>query len=195
LPALLAIAGTLSIIMQGPKIFAIITILLLCLNSVGQEIVGVKDIYFENELAYKILDNHRFTGIAQKVRKNGHVIYEETFDDGVILTFVVYYNGRDKEISEKMFYNRYKTFVPEKNIKYITNKKGKSEQIEYYDEDGLKILEETITEGITTYRCEFLNGKKHGQEFCFDDDGNELIIKYINGKKLNLILNQTENNY
>ena len=35
-----------------------------------------------------------------------------------------------------------------------------------------------------TYSCQYNGRKRHGKEFCYDDDGNELVFEYINGKKV-----------
>ncbi|MFI1770338.1 hypothetical protein [Thalassobellus citreus] len=166
--------------------FSILIISLLTFSKIlGQEILSVKDIYLdENNIAYKIDNDQKFTGFAQKVRNNGHVVYEDEFKDGIILVHFVYFNLSDKELVGKMIYNTNKPFTPEKKIQFKSNKKATWQEIEYYDQDGNKILEETITEGITTYRCEFLNGKKHGTEICSNKEGKKLTSHFKNGKKI-----------
>lgn len=151
----------------------------------GQEILSIKDIYLdENNLAFKIDNNQKFTGFAQKVRKNGHVVYEDQFKDGIILIHFLYFNSSDKELVGKMIYNSNKPFTPEKKIEYKSNKNITWKEIEYYDQDGNKTLKETITDGKTTYRCEFLNGKKHGTELCLNKEGKKLEFHFKNGKKI-----------
>ena len=86
---------------------------------------------------------------------------------------------------ERIIYSKNKVYVPQKKIRYTTNKHGAWETVTFYDEDGEKVLEEHINEGVLNYRCEFLNGKKHGTEICHDDDGNKLVFHYLNGKKIN----------
>ena len=63
----------------------ILLIIFICFLSTlsAQEIVDSKDIYFDNGLIYKVSDNQLFSGQVQKVRKNGHLVYEDYFKDGV----------------------------------------------------------------------------------------------------------------
>ncbi len=152
---------------------------------ISQEIISINEIFLdESNIAFRADNNQKFTGFAQKIRKNGHVVYEDQFDNGIIVAHFVYFNSSDKKLAGKMIYNNDKPFFFEKFIEYKSNRNESWQEIEYFDQNGLKILEETISDGITTYRCEFLNGKKHGTEFCIIKDGTELIIEYKNGKKV-----------
>ncbi len=36
---------------------------------ISQEIIGMKEVYIENNLVYKVIDDELFTGIAQVKRK------------------------------------------------------------------------------------------------------------------------------
>jgi len=150
----------------------------------GQDTIGINEIYIDDGLAYRVANETIFTRVAQRVRKNGHVVFEEFYNSGKILSDIAYFNFHDKKPSEETIYHDSKNFVPHKRIKYLSNKHGQWQEIIHYDLNGQKILEETIKEGKTTYMCEFLNGKKHGREYCFDDDGNELIFQYQDGKKI-----------
>ncbi|TAI46953.1 hypothetical protein [Flagellimonas allohymeniacidonis] len=152
------------------------------LCSFGQDNLDIKEIYIDNGLVYKVSNNTRFTGVAQKVRKNGHVVFEDFYNDGVILHSINYFNSRNKEPAAKTIYH--KNFVPKQTVKYLSNEKGAWQELTHYDENGLKILEETKRDGIITYSCEFLNGKKHGKEYCFEEDGTKLTFYYRRGKKI-----------
>lgn len=152
---------------------------------ISQEIVSINDIYLdENNIAYRTDNDQKFTGFAQKTRKNGHVVYEDQFNSGIIVAHFVYFKAKDKKLAGKLIYNKDKPFVFEKFIEYKSNRHGNWQEIKYYDQDGLKTVEEIISEEKTTYRCEFLNGKKHGTEFCRNKDGTEFKVEYKNGKKI-----------
>lgn len=170
-------------ILQKFKATLLITIFSLFFGY-GQDTIDIKEIYINDGLAYKVANDRIFTGVAQKTRKNGHVVFEEFYDNGKILSDITYFNFREKEPSSETIYHVSEKFVPQKRIKYLSNKHGKWQEIIHYDHKGEKVLEETLKEGKITYKCEYLNGKKHGSEFCFDEDGNELIFQYENGKKI-----------
>lgn len=148
----------------------------------AQEKVELKEIYLENSLAYKVEDKQLFSGQAQNVRKNGHLVYEEYYENGVPIKSIVYYNRTEKPIPARLteFYER--SF----NKKKVTNYGLSKPIVEYihYDLNGKKTLIEQYENEMLTYRCEYLENKKHGTEFCVDDDGNEIEIEYRNGKKV-----------
>jgi len=58
---------------------------------ISQEIIGMKEVYIENNLIYKYSTNKPFTGIAQHKRKNGHLVYEEEYKNGIILSSNLYF--------------------------------------------------------------------------------------------------------
>lgn len=162
----------------------ILLIILFCsLNGLfAQEKVELKEIYVENNLAYKVADEQLFSGQAQKVRKNGHLVYEEYYEKGIPIKSILYYNGTEKpkpvELTE--FYE--KTFDKKKVTTYGLSKP--TVELKYYDQNGKKTLIEEYENDKLTYRCEYLKNKKHGTEFCLDDNGKELKIEYRNGKKI-----------
>ena len=147
----------------------------------AQDTLDMKEVYIDNDLVYKYSDNERFTGVAQIKRRNGQVTYEEIYKDGVILMDYQYYRGEGKKVCYKTVYNRYKLWVKEKE--YYYPKSGKWTEITSFDENGIKILVEQFEKDKLTYSCQYSGKKKHGREFCYDDDGNELIFQYVNGKK------------
>ena len=161
-------------------------ILLLVLIStsfevISQDTLDMKEVYIDNDLVYK-MSGERFTGLAQQKRKNGHLTYEEYYKDGVILSSNLYFNTKEKKVSDETIYNRYKLWVIQKEISYTLS--GDIFEIKSYDENGKKILLEQFDNSKVTYSCEYNGRKKHGKEFCYDDDGNELIFEYNNGKKV-----------
>jgi len=162
----------------------ILLIILFCsLNALfAQEKVGLKEIYVENNLAYKVADDELFSGQAQKVRNNGHLVFEEYYKNGNPIKSIVYYNGTEKPIPARITEFYEKSFDKKKETVY----RWKEPTVEYiyYDQNEKKTLIEQYENEKLTYRCEYLNNKKHGTEFCLDDDGNELEIEYRNGIKI-----------
>ena len=148
----------------------------------AQEKVGLKEVYVENNLAYKVVDDELFSGQAQKVRKNGHLVYEEYYDKGVPLKTIVYYNGTDIPTPARIteFYEN--TFDKKKETTFGLSKP--TVELRFYDQNGKKTLIEEYENEKLTYSCEYLKNKKHGTEFCLKDDGTELKIEYLHGKKI-----------
>ena len=133
-------------------------------------------------MTYKIANNQLFSGQAQSVRKNGHLVYEEYFENGYLTKSIVYYNGTEKPIPARVneFYEKSSKKKKETNIGLS---KPTTEKI-YFDQNGKKKLIEQYTNDKLTYSCEYLDNKKNGTEFCLNDDGTELNIEYQNGKKI-----------
>ena len=163
------------------KIIFILITFFLSSNLVGQDTIDMKEVYIDNDLVYRFSDNERFTGVAQSRRKNGHLVYEERYDDGIIREGLTYYNGKEKILDYKTVYHKYKLWVPKKEFYYP--KSGKWIEITSFDENGKKILVEQFENDKLTYSCEYSGRKKHGKEFCYSDDGEELTFEYVNGKK------------
>ncbi|MGV6831415.1 MAG: hypothetical protein ACWA5P_07635 [bacterium] len=150
---------------------------------IAQQELDFKEVYIDNNLIYKVSDDSLFTGMVKKMRKNGHIVYEEKYDKGIILYSNLYYNGKEKIISDKVIYHRNNPFKYDKKYKY--NLKGETTQIIDYNENGEKILEEEFINGNLSYSCQFLNGKKHGMMLGYLNGGETLTYKceYIDGKK------------
>ena len=171
--------------MKTKFVFFLLLFFICSLSASAQEIVTDEELKQDlNFLVYKRETNEKFTGISQKIRTNGHVVYEEKFEDGVILERIVYFNQSNKEISQKTIFNKSKPYVPLKIVKYGSNEEDNCEEIIHLNEMGKKVLKETITNGRVTYRCQYQNGKKHGLEYCILKDGSELTVKYNQGKKI-----------
>ena len=174
---------------------------------ISQEKIGMKETYIENNLVYKASNDQLFTGIAQSKRKNGHLVYEEEYKNGIVLSSNLYYNGKEIRVSNKTIYNPNKPFILSKEIKYHLD--GEIFETTTYNDDGIKILVEQFKNGKRTYSCqylgkkknglelgygengekltyscEFINGNKNGTEYCLNEDGTETKKEYKNGKKI-----------
>lgn len=150
---------------------------------ISQEIIEKKEVYIDNNLAYKVADNGLFTGIIQVKRKNGHLVYEEEFKNGIILSGNLYFNGKEKILSDKTIYNPNKPYVPSKELMYDLHEE--IFEIRTYNDDGIKILCEQFKNGKRTYSCQYLGKKKHGLELGYKDGEEKITFRceYINGKK------------
>jgi len=150
---------------------------------ISQEIIGMKEVYIENNLVYKNATDELFSGITQSKRKNGHLVYEEKYENGIILSSNLYYNGKEIRISNKTIYNPNKPLTLSKEYSY--DLKGEVFEITTYNDDGVKILYEQFTNGKVSYSCQYLGKKKHGLELGYRDGGEKMTFRceYINGKK------------
>ena len=151
---------------------------------ISQEKIGMKETYIENNLVYKASNDQLFTGIAQSKRKNGHLVYEEEYKNGIVLSSNLYYNGKEIRVSNKTIYNPNKPFILSKEIRYHLN--GEIFETTTYNDDGIKILVEQFKNGKLTYSCQYSGKKKHGLELGYGDNGVEITCKteYKNGKKI-----------
>ena len=150
---------------------------------ISQETVEMKQVYIENNLVYKIVDDGLFTGIAQFKRTNGHLVYEEEFKNGIILFSYLYFNGKEKRLSSKTIFDPNKPYVLSKRYEY--DLQGGIFEIYTYNDNGIKILEEQFTNGKLSYSCQYSGKKKHGIELGYRDGGEKMTFscEYINGKR------------
>jgi antitoxin component YwqK of YwqJK toxin-antitoxin module len=162
----------------------ILTLILISLLSgiSAQEIVSMKDLYVENNLTYKAQNDQLFSGQAQNIRKNGHLVYEEFFVNGKLTKSITYYNGTEKPTPsrETEYYSDTQTKSKETNF----GLDKPTTELKYFDKQEKKTLVERFDNDILIYRCEYQKNKKHGIEYCLNDDGTELRIEYRNGKKI-----------
>ncbi|MCH3882995.1 MULTISPECIES: toxin-antitoxin system YwqK family antitoxin [Tenacibaculum] len=162
----------------------LILIIFLSFNKItSQEIIGIDDTYIENNLVYKISNDSLFNGIAQRKRRNGHLVFETKFKKGIIISSKIYYNGKIKRVSNKTIYNSEKPYLKSKEYKY--NLESEIFETTTYNENGEKILLEQFKKGKLTYSCEYLGKKKHGIELGYEENGEKLTYscEYKNGKK------------
>jgi antitoxin component YwqK of YwqJK toxin-antitoxin module len=154
----------------------IITIISFKLYS--QEILNKADVYTENNLVYKVESSKLFTGRIQNFKHKNHLLSELEFDDGILVKAKVYFNGKEKIVSEERYYFKNGRKV-EKKIKYSLD--YKTIWTEYFDEYGNKILEEDFKDGIIIYRCPYSNNKKNGKVFSINQKGEKNECLFENG--------------
>ena len=145
----------------------------------GQSQVGIDQIYYENDLAYKVSDDGLFTGIVEKRKRNGKLTHSIEFYNGVIQIQKVYYRNPKKGVSSKIVYDPDNPFVEMVKIRYFQGVK----ETRYFN-DGKKILLEQERNGKVFYSCDYSGKKKHGFERCMNDDGTKTVTEYQNGKKI-----------
>lgn len=104
-------------------------------EMISQDTLGMKEVYIDNDLVYK-MDGERFPGLSQQKRRNGHLIYEENYKDGVILSSNLYFNTKEKKVSNITIYNRHKLWVFEKEVSFRLSKD--TFEIKRCDENGNK---------------------------------------------------------
>lgn len=150
----------------------------------AQDTLSIENIYLENSIVYDAKSELAFTGVAQKMRKNGHLVFEEVYDQGILVEFRGYYNGNTKRLSDKIFYYRDKPFVPKEAIRYYTNKKQAIIETTSYNRNEEKTLVTRYADTTLIYKCSYKNGKKNGKEFCYDKNDKPLITTFKEGKKV-----------
>ncbi|MGS2762929.1 hypothetical protein [Sinomicrobium sp. M5D2P9] len=150
-----------------------LSIIILCsfTGLFAQEKVGFQEIYMDNDLTYKVADDQLFSGQGQRIRRNGHLVYEEYYEKGIPIKSISYYNRTEPPVPARMteFYRN--SFDKKKESNYGLD--GNWHAFKYYDKNGKKILIEQYENKKLIYRCEYHKNKKHGTEFCIDDNGNE----------------------
>lgn len=161
------------------KIFLLI--LFFALNSFSQDIVSNNEIYFVDDLAYKVSDDSLFTGKIQKYKNANHLKYEVEIENGIVKKQTVYFNGKEKIIAEEIFYYS-KTLQVEKKISYSLD--HKMLWVKNYELSGKLKLDEIYENDVLIYSCSYLNGKKHGVQFSIDKKGVKHECFYENGKRL-----------
>lgn len=155
-----------------------------CQLAIAQDTVSVKEIYFDTNLAYQYSNDALFNGVVQKVRKNGHLVYEEFYEQGAILEYREYYNFANKKLAEKVLYYKEYPLTWKEKIRYTSNKNGKFTKHTFYNIEQSKILITTYQDTTLIYKCSYKNNKKNGKEFCYDDNNNPIVTEFINGKKV-----------
>lgn len=156
----------------------LLLILLISFNSYSQDSLRVGQVYFEKGLCYKVETNQLFTGKRQSYKHKDHLVSEQTFVNGQLKKYTVYFNGKKRKVSEEVFYTN--EGFKEKRIRYDYSIDFK--WITYYNNKKEKTLEEDYKDGVIVYRCEYLNNKKNGTVFSINDKGEKNQCKYENGK-------------
>lgn len=147
---------------------------------VAQSIVSFDKLYLENDLIYEKSSNNPFTGRAAKIRKNGHIVFEDFIEEGRMQKTIYYYNKTTLPAIEFVYFKH--SGKTKTEIKYGL----KDPKIEYthFNELGEKTLSEIYKNDVLIYRCEFLKNKKHGKQFCMNKEGTEITEEYKNGKRI-----------
>lgn len=146
----------------------------------SQDVLSIDEIYTENNLVYKKSNNKLFTGKVQRFKRNNHLVFEIEFDNGVMKIATIFYNGKEKRESEKRYYGLNNRLF--KKEKYSFDKVHVWTTL--FNDEEEKILEEEHENGVLKYRCEYLNGKKHGITYSLNDDGTSSECIFENGKFL-----------
>ena len=154
-------------------------IILFSFKNYSQEILTKEEIYSKDNLIYKTKDNNLFTGKIQSFKNKTHLVFEVEFENGVLKKNIMYYNRKEKVVSEETYYYGNNRQV-EKKISYSSDHKRL--WFKYFDEFGNKKLEEEFNDGILTYRCPYLKNKKNGIVFSINEKGEKNECKFENGK-------------
>lgn len=164
------------------KIFFVF--LLFTLNLFSQEILKKDEIYTKDNLVYKVSNSELFTGKIQSFKRKDHLTFEIEFENGVIKKSILYYNGKEKIISNETYYYDNNRLI-QKKISYSLD--HKKIWIKYFNKLGEKTLEEDYVNGILVYSCPFLKNKKNGTVISINENGEKFECKFENG---NLIKKQ-----
>lgn len=159
-----------------------ILLILIFVKTYSQEKTDWNNLYWENKIAFKKQDNTIFTGIVQNKSKNGHVKYEEIYNNGKLIKSLLYYN-----INFAQLVSTETIFNPETNkkIKLLNfSSDGKNKWETNFDENEEKSEFNFYKNGKIIEHKEFFQGKKNGKWFCFEKDGSKCEIEYENGKKI-----------
>ena len=159
----------------------LIILLIANLNIYCQETLKLDEIYTENNLTFKSINGELFSGIVEKYKSKNHLVLELFFLEGILEKGNVYFNGKEKVISETRIY--YTTRKIKTKIKYSFDHAYK--WLTHYNENEEKILVEEFENDILKYKCNYSNGRKNGSEYCLKDNGNEFEYNYKDGKIIN----------
>lgn len=154
--------------------------LLLATVSFSQHRVATSTVFTKNGITYSKADNKPFSGIAEYQTRKGHVVFEETYQNGYKSRYTEYYNSTEGIIAREIYYHD-KSTIKKTEVKYSSDKN--KTWYKHYNTAGKKIIEETFDGKTLIYSCEFKDNKKHGKEVCTNRDGTISTDIYENGKK------------
>ena len=148
----------------------------------SQEKINLNDLSIENGIAYNKLKNQIFTGIAQNTNKNGHVKFEEIYENGKLTKTLLYYNINSEQIvSDETLFNP-ETNKKEKHTRYSSD--GKKYWETKFDINEKKSEFNSYDNGNLILHEEYKDGKKNGKWFWYCNDGTKCETEYYNGKKI-----------
>ena len=161
------------------KIFLILFLFTIKIHS--QEILTKDELFTKNNLVYKTSNSELFTGKTQNFKHKTHLTFEIEFEKGVLKKSTLYYNGKEKIVSDETYYFDNDRKI-EKKIRYSLD--HKTVWIKHYNKLGEKILEEDFKDGKLVYSCPYSENKKNGIVFSINDSGEKNECKYEKGKLL-----------
>ena len=145
-----------------------------------QKILQSKDVYFENNLAYKVKDSQLFTGTVEFTNKRNFIVQKKEYNNGIIEKQINYYK-----------YSSLKKYVPYEIVVFKNYKKfskttfhSTEEKSSYteFDDNRKKKYYEVYKNGKTILTQNFKNGKLDGKASCYDKKGNFQEYYYKEGK-------------
>jgi antitoxin component YwqK of YwqJK toxin-antitoxin module len=154
-------------------------LLLFTLKIYSQEILTRDEIFSKDNLVYKTSNSELFTGKTQSFKHKNHLTFEVEFEKGILKKSVLYYNGKEKIVSDEIYYFGNDRRI-EKKIRYSLD--HKIQWIKYFDESGKKKLEEEYKDGVLVYSCPYLENRKNGIVFSINEKGEKNECKFENGK-------------
>lgn len=140
------------------------------------------EIYFENGKAYDKLTDKFYTGIAQNFKNRGHLQSEEYFQNGTLVKFLLYYNIKSSQIICEETQYDINSGKKLKKLRFSSDGKNRWET-KFNANEKKSEYNLYINEKINIHQ-EFLNGKKNGTWYCYNDDGSKCETEYKNGKKI-----------
>lgn len=161
----------------------IIFYFLLAIASVecyAQNIAQQNQVYKKKGKVYLTQTNQPFTGYVEARLSSGKMLFKKGYVQGKKISYTLYYDyakGNELIRFEK-FYNANKKIV--KSVYYTKDQKTK--YVTEFEENGDKKLKEEYHDGAIYYHCEYLNNKKHGKVYGYDQNGNPVECHYENGK-------------
>ena len=149
--------------------------------SQTQDRIPFNQVYQQGELTYLNGNNQSYTGVLEKRRANGHLVYEERYKSGYPVEATTYYNRTTLPVIANKVYYFAASNLAKLDIDYSLD--GSTIKYKHYNRAGKKTLEEHFVDGILIYRCEFTNGKKDGIEYCVNKDQSVTYTTFTNGKR------------
>ena len=160
----------------------LLIIILISSKLFAQEKIELNNVYFDNGIAYNKINNQIFTGVAQNKKKNGHIKFEEFYENGKLTKTLLYYNIYSEQIvSDETIFNS-KTNKKERHLRFSSDKKKYWET--KFDENEQKSEFNSYLNGIQVLHEKYKNGKKDGKWFCIYKDGTKCEMEYSKGKKI-----------
>jgi antitoxin component YwqK of YwqJK toxin-antitoxin module len=157
----------------------LLILILFTFKIFSQEIVNRDEIFSKDNLIYKVSNSELFTGKIQSFKHKTHLTFENEFEKGIIKKSTIYYNGKERIVSDEIYYYGNDRQI-EKKIRFSSD--HKTVWIKHYNKSGNKILEENFRDGILIYSCPYIENKKNGIVYSINEKGEKNECKFVNGK-------------